>query len=57
MFKVHSSKFNVPSNKSAENISQRIFYLLIGLAILVFGLFFLVGQTLMRLCLRMCSSF
>ncbi len=43
MFKVHSSKFNVPSNKSAENISQRIFYLLIGLAILVFGLFFLVG--------------
>ena len=43
MFKVHSSKFNVPSNKSAENISQRIFYLLIGLGILVFGLFFLVG--------------
>ena len=35
--------FKVQSNKSSENISQRIFYLLIGLAVLVFGLFFLVG--------------
>ena len=43
MFKVQSNKFKVQSNKSSENISQRIFYLLIGLAVLVFGLFFLVG--------------
>ena len=30
-------------NKSAEKISQQIFYIMIGLAVLVFGLFFLVG--------------
>lgn len=29
--------------KSAEQVSQRIFYILIVLAVLVFGLFFLVG--------------
>ena len=29
--------------KSAEQVSQRIFYILISLAVLVFGLFFLVG--------------
>ncbi len=29
--------------KSAEQVSQRIFYILIALAVLVFGLFFLVG--------------
>ncbi len=30
-------------NKSAEKISQQVFYILIALAVLVFGLFFLVG--------------
>ena len=29
--------------KSAEQVSQRIFYILIALAVLLFGLFFLVG--------------
>ena len=47
MFKVQSNKFKVQSNKSSENISQRIFYLLIGLAVLVFGLFFLVGYDML----------
>ena len=28
---------------SAEKISQRVFYILVGLAVVVFGLFFLVG--------------
>ena len=30
-------------NWSSEKISQRVFYILLGLAVLVFGLFFLVG--------------
>ena len=30
-------------NKSAEKVSQQIFYIMIGLAVIVFGLFFLVG--------------
>ena len=40
MFKFQFSK---SKNKSAEQVSQRIFYILIALAVLVFGLFFLVG--------------
>lgn len=40
MFKFQFSK---SKNKSAEQVSQRIFYILIVLAVLVFGLFFLVG--------------
>ena len=40
MFKFQFSK---SKNKSAELVSQRIFYILIALAVLVFGLFFLVG--------------
>lgn len=31
---------------STEKISQRVFYVLIGLAVLVFGLFFLVGYSM-----------
>ena len=46
MFKVQSSKFKVQNNKSAEKISQQVFYIMIGLAVLVFGLFFLVGYDL-----------
>ena len=30
-------------NKSAERISQQVFYIMIALAVIVFGLFFLVG--------------
>lgn len=30
-------------NWSSEKISQRVFYILIGLSVLIFGLFFLVG--------------
>ena len=40
MFKFQFSK---SKNKSAEQVSQRIFYILIALAVLLFGLFFLVG--------------
>ena len=46
MFKVQSSKFKVQSNKSAEQISQKVFRLMIGLAVLVFGLFYLIGYDL-----------
>ncbi len=35
--------FEFRRNKSAEKISQQVFYILIALAVLVFGLFFLVG--------------
>lgn len=41
--KVQSSKFKVQRNKSAEQISQQVFFILIGLAVVVFALFFLVG--------------
>ena len=43
MLKVQSSKFKVQRNKSAEQISQQVFFILIGLAVVVFALFFLVG--------------
>ena len=43
MLKVQSSKFIVQRNKSAEQISQQVFFILIGLAVVVFALFFLVG--------------
>ena len=46
MLKVQSSKFKVQSNKSAEQISQKVFRLMIGLAVLVFGLFYLIGYDL-----------
>ena len=46
MLKVESSKFKVQSNKSAEQISQKVFRLMIGLAVLVFGLFYLIGYDL-----------
>ena len=46
MLKVQSSKFKVQSNKSAEQISQKFFRLMIGLAVLVFGLFYLIGYDL-----------
>ena len=36
-------KFQFSKSKSAERISQQIFYIMIGLAVIVFGLFFLVG--------------
>ena len=43
MLKVQSSKFKVQRNKSAEQISQQVFFILIGLSVVVFALFFLVG--------------
>ena len=46
MLKVQSSKFKVQSNKPAEQISQKVFRLMIGLAVLVFGLFYLIGYDL-----------
>ena len=46
MLKVQSSKFKVQSNKSAEQISQKVFRMMIGLAVLVFGLFYLIGYDL-----------
>ena len=46
MLKVQSSKFKVQSNKSAEQISQKVFRLMIGLAVLFFGLFYLIGYDL-----------
>ena len=45
-FNVQSSKFKVQSNKSAEQISQKVFRMMIGLAVLVFGLFYLIGYDL-----------
>jgi len=36
-------KFQFSKSNSAERISQQVFYVMIGLAVLVFGLFFLVG--------------
>ena len=36
-------KFQFSKSKSTEQLSQRIFYVMIGVAVLVFGLFFLVG--------------
>ncbi len=36
-------KFQFSKSRSAEKISQQVFYILIALAVLVFGLFFLVG--------------
>ena len=36
-------QFSKQKTKSAEKISQQVFYIMIGLAVLVFGLFFLVG--------------
>lgn len=36
-------KFQFSKSKSAEKVSQQIFYIMIGLAVIVFGLFFLVG--------------
>lgn len=41
-----TSIFHVSKSSSAEQISQRILYVLIGLAVLVFGLFYLVGYDL-----------
>ena len=46
MLKVQSSKFKVQCNKSAEQISQKVFRLMIGWAVLVFGLFYLIGYDL-----------
>ena len=46
MLKVQSAKFKVQSNKSAEQISQKVFRMMIGLAVLVFGLFYLIGYDL-----------
>lgn len=39
-------QFSKQKTKSAEKISQQVFYIMIGLAVLVFGLFFLVGYDL-----------
>ena len=39
-------QFSKQKTKSAEKISQQVFYVMIGLAVLVFGLFFLVGYDL-----------
>lgn len=36
-------KFSNIKNKSAEKLSQRVFYILIGIAVVVFGAFFLIG--------------
>ncbi len=36
-------KFQFSKSSSAEKISQQIFYIMIGLAVIVFGLFLLVG--------------
>ncbi len=36
-------QFSKQKTKLAEKISQQVFYIMIGLAVLVFGLFFLVG--------------
>lgn len=36
-------KFQFSKSTSAEKISQQIFYIMIALAVIVFGLFFLVG--------------
>lgn len=33
-------QFSKQKTKSAEKISQQVFYIMIGLAVLVFGLFF-----------------
>ena len=41
-FQFSKSKL-MAKHKSAEQISQQVFFILIGLAVLVFGLFFLVG--------------
>ena len=41
-FQFSKSKLKA-KHKSAEQISQQVFFILIGLAVLVFGLFFLVG--------------
>ena len=56
-------QFSKQKTKSAEKISQQVFYIMIGLAVLVFGLFFLVGYDLpfeenpdlMRLSLPYCA--
>ena len=39
-------QFSKQKTKSAEKISQQVFYIMIGLAVLIFGLFFLVGYDL-----------
>ena len=36
-------KFQFSKSKSAEKVSQQVFFVMIALAIIVFGLFFLVG--------------
>ena len=41
-FQFSKSKL-MAKHKSAEQISQQVFFILIGLAVLVFGLFFLIG--------------
>ena len=41
-FQFSKSKLNA-KHKSAEQISQQVFFILIGLAVVVFALFFLVG--------------
>lgn len=47
MVKFQFSKSNSKAkNKSAEQISQKVFRLMIGLAVLVFGLFYLIGYDL-----------
>ena len=47
MVKFQFSKSNLKAkNKSAEQISQKVFRLMIGLAVLVFGLFYLIGYDL-----------
>ena len=47
MVKFQFSKSNSKAkNKSAEQISQKAFRLMIGLAVLVFGLFYLIGYDL-----------
>jgi len=43
---MRKSFFHFSKSGSAEQISQHIFYVLIGLAVLVFGLFYLVGYDL-----------
>ena len=39
-------QFSKQKTKSAEKISQQVFYIMIGLAVLVFGLFYLIGYDL-----------
>ena len=47
MVKFQFSKSNSKANnKSAEQISQKVFRLMIGLSVLVFGLFYLIGYDL-----------